>query len=163
MIKKKICLLGYFAVGKTSLTRQFVLGTFSDQYLTTIGVKIDKKEVTLDDEQVMLLIWDIHGEDRFQKVQQSYLIGASGYLLVIDATRDESLKVALDLKKMVETTIGELPFLVLLNKVDLVNEQVLNLQHLVAVGFDPECILFTSAKTGQGVDEAFLKLTKMMI
>jgi small GTP-binding protein len=163
MIKKKICLLGYFAVGKTSLIRQFVTGVFTDQYLTTIGVKIDKKAVTLDNEQVMLLIWDIHGEDRFQKVQQAYLIGASGYLLVVDVTREESLQVALDLKNMVEKTVGKLPFMVLLNKADLVNEQVMTQQRLMDAGFLTENILLTSAKTGMGVEKAFLELTKMMM
>lgn len=162
MIKKKICLLGYFAVGKTSLIRQFVSGVFSDQYLTTIGVKIDKKTMIVENEQVMLLIWDIHGEDRFQKVQLSYLIGASGYLLVVDATREESLQVAQDLHKMVENNIGKIPQLVLLNKVDLLQEQVLTPQKLIEAGFNAESIVQTSAKTGQGVEQAFMELTKLM-
>ena len=49
MIKKKICLIGAYAVGKTSLVRQFVSGIFSDDYLTTVGVKIDQRKVVIED------------------------------------------------------------------------------------------------------------------
>ena len=81
MIQKKICLLGGFGVGKTSLVAQFVHSLFSDKYLTTIGVKIEKKSVPVDETQVELVIWDIYGHDDFQKLRTSYLRGASGYLL----------------------------------------------------------------------------------
>ena len=87
MIQKKICMLGAFAVGKTSLVQRFVKSLFSDRYLTTVGVKIDKKIVTVGDTEVSLVLWDLAGEDEFQSVQTSYLRGASGYLLVIDGTR----------------------------------------------------------------------------
>lgn len=162
MIKKKICLLGFFAVGKTSLVRRFVFESFSEKYLSTIGVKIDKKEIQINHEPLQLLIWDIHGEDRFQKVQQSYLIGASGYFLVVDATREESLKVALDLKKLVNTTVGEIPFLLLLNKSDLVDEMVITPQHISKLGIPVENVFLTSAKTGIGVEEAFIELAKKL-
>lgn len=155
MIKKKICLLGYFAVGKTSLVQRFVFETFSEKYHTTIGVKIDKKEIQINNVPTQLLIWDIHGEDRFQKVQKSYLIGAAGYLLVLDCTREESLKVALELKNLVETTVGDLPFMALLNKSDLKDEQVLYPQTLEEHGIPAGNIILTSAKTGGGVEEAF--------
>lgn len=158
MIKKKICLLGYFAVGKTSLVQRFVFETFSEKYHTTIGVKIDKKEIQIANTPIQLLIWDIHGEDRFQKVQQSYLIGAAGYLLVLDSTREESLEVALELKNLVESTVGNIPFMALLNKSDLLDEQVLNPQILEEKGFPASNIILTSAKTGVGVEEAFIKL-----
>ena len=161
MIKKKICLLGYFAVGKTSLVRRFVHQTFNDSYLTTIGVKIDKKEVILDGNTFQLLIWDIHGEDRFQKVQKSYLMGASAFFLVVDATRKESLKAALDLKDLVESSVGKIPFLALINKTDLVDEIEIIKQDLMDVGIETDLIIETSAKTGNGVEEAFVQLTRM--
>jgi len=162
MIKKKICLLGFFAVGKTSLVRRFVYESFSEKYLSTIGVKIDKKEVQINEEPLQLLIWDIHGEDRFQKVQQSYLIGAAGYFLVVDATREESLQVALDLKKLVDTTVGEIPFLLLINKSDMIDEMVISPQQIINLGFPVENIFLTSAKTGMGVEEAFIELAKKL-
>ena len=90
VIQKKICMVGSFAVGKTSLVARFVRGIFSEKYLTTVGVKIDKRTVAVDDRQVNLLLWDLYGEDDFQKLKLSYLRGASGYFLVVDPTRPAS-------------------------------------------------------------------------
>ena len=86
MLQKKICMLGSFSVGKTSLVRRFVESIFSEAYHTSIGVKVDKKVVRVDDEDVTLVLWDIHGEDVYQKIRMSYLRGMSGYLLVADGT-----------------------------------------------------------------------------
>lgn len=163
MIKKKICLLGYFAVGKTSLVRRFVYETFSDKYHTTIGVKIDKKEVEVNGDTLQMLIWDIHGEDRFQKVQKAYLVGAAGYFLVVDAIRIESLEVLLKLKKMVDDTVGQIPFCVLINKSDLKQEVVVTTEQVTDLGFDIDQIILTSAKTGEGVEEAFSRLAKKLL
>ena len=66
--RKKICMLGTFAVGKTSLVAQFVHDIFSEKYLTTIGVKITKKSLELGGQPIELLLWDLNGEDRFQKL-----------------------------------------------------------------------------------------------
>src|ERR1700675_4666549 len=87
MLQKKVCMIGSFSVGKTSLIQRFVSSIFSDRYLTTVGVKIDKKVVRVDGEDVTLVLWDLYGEDEFQKMRMSYLRGASGYLLVADGTR----------------------------------------------------------------------------
>lgn len=94
MIQKKIVMLGSFAVGKTSLVARYVRSIFSEKYLTTIGVKVDKKEVALGDglPTVLLLLWDIYGDDEFQAIRPSLLRGASGYFLVADGTRPSSLE-----------------------------------------------------------------------
>ena len=84
MIQKKICMLGAYAVGKTSLVGRFVRSMFSEKYQTTVGVKIDQKTVNVGDQQVNMMLWDLHGEDEAQKVRLSYLRGASGYILVVD-------------------------------------------------------------------------------
>lgn len=67
MIKKKVVLLGSFAVGKTSLVQRYVKSIFSEKYQTTIGVKIDQKIVNIDNTELNLLLWDIYGEDDYQK------------------------------------------------------------------------------------------------
>ena len=94
MIQKKICMLGGFAVGKTSLVARYVTSMFSEKYLTTVGVKIDKKQVAVDGRDVTLMLWDIYGQDDFQDVQTSQLRGMSGYLLVVDGTRRATLETA---------------------------------------------------------------------
>ena len=78
MIQKKVCMLGAFAVGKTSLVKRFVDSMFSEKYQTTVGVKIDRKRIQLDEQEVNLVLWDIHGEDELQKVRLSYVRGTSG-------------------------------------------------------------------------------------
>ena len=94
MIQKKICTIGAFAVGKTSLIRRYVDSIFSEKYLTTVGVKIDKKPVNVLGQDVTLILWDIHGEDDFQEINMNYLRGSSAYILVVDGTRYSTLEKA---------------------------------------------------------------------
>lgn len=122
MIQKKICMVGAFATGKTSLVARFVKSIYSDNYHSTVGVKIDKKSIKLGEKELNLILWDIHGEDEFQKVQMSYLRGASGYFLVVDGTRKHTLQKAICLQKRVETAIGKVPFILVLNKFDLIED-----------------------------------------
>lgn len=163
MIKKKICMLGSFAVGKTSLVRQFVDSIFSEKYHTSIGVKIDKKIVTVDGAEINLVLWDIHGEDEFQKIQASYLVGTSGYFLVIDGTRSNTLAVVKELHQFTIKHIGSVPFIVLINKADLLNDWEIaeaEIELLKKKGWE---VIKTSAKTGEGVEEAFHRLANKLL
>ena len=163
MIQKKICMLGAFAVGKTSLVSRFVRSIFSEKYHTTVGVKIDKKSMALDGQEINLLLWDLHGEDAFQRVRTSYLRGSSGYLLVADGTRRSTLDTAHVLQERAEEAIGTVPFILLVNKADLVDEWEMDdgaLEELATGGWE---VMKTSAKTGEGVEDAFLTLTKKML
>jgi len=158
MIQKKICMLGAFAVGKTSLVGQFVSSMFSEDYLTTVGVKIDKKTVTIADEEVTLMLWDIAGEDDLQSVRMSYLRGAAGFLLVIDGTRAETLEIARGLVDRTRGAIGEVPFVVAVNKSDLVEEWELGEGAIERLEDDGWTVVTTSAKTGEGVEDVFRRL-----
>lgn len=163
MLKQKICLLGSFGVGKTSLVARFVTSLFSDKYHTTVGVKIDKKIVTVGDEEVTLMIWDMAGEEDGVPVKLNQLRDASGYLLVIDGTRSKTLEVAKSIQQRVVAEIGERPFLALVNKVDLRDTWEIPdsaWSGLAAAGWS---ILETSAKTGDHVEEAFLTLTSRIL
>jgi len=163
MIQKKICMLGAFAVGKTSLVARFVHSMFSEKYHTTLGVKIDKKVLSVDQKEVTLVLWDIAGEDEFQKVQTSYLRGSSGYILVVDGTRSETLDRAMMLREKVEKDIAVLPFILLLNKADLENEWTVAPAALDELAKSGVPLYRTSAKTGQNVEEAFVTLTRRMM
>ena len=163
MISKKVCMLGGFAVGKTSLVSRFVRSLFSDKYLTTVGVKIDKKTVSVPGHDVDLVLWDIYGEDDFQKMRASYLKGANGYLLVVDGTRRATVDVARDLHRLAVDTAGRVPFLVLVNKADLQDAWEIDSEALNALGRDGWTVVKTSAKTGEGVEEAFTRLATAML
>jgi small GTP-binding protein len=163
MLQKKMCMLGAFGVGKTSLVRRYVQSIFSDTYLTTVGVKIDKKVVTVGAETVTLLLWDIAGEDDVSPIRMSYLRGASGYLLVADGTRAETLDIASSIQSRVRAEIGAVPFLVLMNKADLQESWDIGRDTLDGLENAGWNVLHTSAKTGQGVEEAFQELAKRMV
>jgi small GTP-binding protein len=163
MIQKKICMLGGFAVGKTSLVSQFVSSIFSEKYLTTVGVKIDKKSVSVNEEEVTLMLWDIYGQDELQTVQQSYLRGCSGYLLVIDGTRVATADAAVRLHETARQAVGEVPFVVVLNKVDLRDQWQIDERGLWKLAERGAPIVQTSAKTGEGVEKTFTTLARAMI
>lgn len=163
MISKKICMVGAYAVGKTSLVAQFVTSMFSDKYLTTVGVKIDKKSLSVDDQQVNLMLWDVAGEDECQNFKLTYLRGAAGYLLVADLTRAATLEIAQSLQARAHDLAGELPFILLLNKSDLTDRRQIPADALAALREKGWQILETSAKTGANVDAAFEQLTRKML
>lgn len=156
-------MLGSFGVGKTSLISRFVYSIFSEQYQSTIGVRIDRKVVETGMGDLRMLIWDLHGDDEFQRVRASYLRGMSGYVLVADGTREESLQVAIDLHKLATDTVGDVPFALLVNKFDLEDEWNIDLQRiddLQSLGWQ---IRKTSAKSGQMVNESFEWLANTML
>ena len=162
MIQKKICLLGAFSVGKTSLIKRYVNSMFDDKYLTTVGVKVDKREMTVNDQDVKLMIWDLAGEDDYSSLQKSYLRGASGFILVIDGTRPGSLDTAMQIAKTAKDTLGDVPFVTALNKADLEEQWRLTESSLVELNenYNP---LRTSAKTGQNVELLFQNLATQML
>lgn len=158
----KICILGDFAVGKTSTIERFVNNQFSDKYLTTIGVKVDTKEIVIDGIDLKLIIWDLAGTDQFKKMDFAYLRGASGYVLVADGTRSQTISAARDLRKQVEADFGELPFVFLVNKSDLRRSWEVTEEELEPLrGFCSD-IFVTSAKTGDAVNEALTRLGSLV-
>jgi small GTP-binding protein len=163
MIQKKVCMVGAFATGKTSLVARFVKSIYSESYQSTVGVKIDKKSLNLEDREVNLLLWDVQGEDDFQKLRLSYLRGLSGYLLVVDGTRRATLEKAFSLQEIIEETVGTAPFIVILNKSDLRDEWEIDSAAMEEISKRGWIVIQGSAKTGLGVEEAFLNLAKKMV
>ncbi|MFK8015523.1 MAG: Rab family GTPase [Gammaproteobacteria bacterium] len=163
MTTRKICIIGDFAVGKTSTVARVVHNVFSDKYLTTVGVKIDTKSLALEDGRAMkLVIWDIAGTDRFTAVEYSYLRGASGYLLVIDGTRRQTMDVALELQREARERYGDVPCVTLVNKNDLTAQWQLTDDDLKALRANGHRVYLTSARTGEKVEEALLALSQLM-
>ncbi len=163
MVQKKICMVGMFATGKTSLVQRFVYSKFSEKYHSTVGVKIDRKELDVDRTRVNLLLWDLAGNDRFQNVQASYLNGSSGIFFVVDGTRRETLTELAGLQQLVEQVVGGVPAVIAINKADLEDQWQLGEGDLHALSGKRRHVLRTSAKTGDGVNEAFLWLASQML
>ena len=148
---------GAFSVGKTSLIQRYVSSLFDDKYLTTVGVKIDKKIVELPDQKMMLMIWDLAGEDDYNSLKLSHLRGASGYILVVDGTRPKSLEVAIEIQKLAQGALGDVPFIIATNKADLQEQWMLSdedINSLKALS----TVVSTSAKNGDNVEALFTQL-----
>ncbi|ELS03933.1 small GTP-binding protein domain protein [Xenococcus sp. PCC 7305] len=168
VISKKICLLGDFSVGKTSLIRRFIEGKFSDQYLTTVGVKISRKSLKLDalEQTINFILWDIEGQTKFQSITPSYLQGSTGVIIVGDLTRPETLS---SLQKHLELFLQINPqgiAVVALNKTDLVAPEKLS-KLLEQYSFSNQTEVLasygTSAKSGNCVNEMFQQLAQSIL
>lgn len=159
VIQKKVCLLGDFAVGKTSLIQRYVYNQFSENYLTTIGVHITKKELRLGKNSIVLIIWDLAGDDGMQKVTAPYLAGAAGAILVGDLSRSETIgHLSSQLRIFEEINPGS-SIIVALNKVDLLAEPADVQGAARMAGLPNDMPLFlTSCKTGENVESVFASL-----
>ena len=155
MIQKKICILGPTGVGKTSLTKQFVEGIFSEKYKTTIGVKIDKKHVHEKDNDVQLLIWDLEGIDRYCGFNPRYLRGASAYIIVVDQTRSQSLLEGMEILELARDHYPNVPAFFVVNKTDLPTRWHWSEEELASYAQKFAALIKTSAKTGENVDKLF--------
>ena len=163
MLTKKICMLGSFSVGKTSLVTRFVLRAYSADYLTTVGVKVDKKVLRVGEQEVMLMLWDLAGDDDFQRMNLNFLRGSAGIIYVADGTRPASLDAVIDLRERVRANLGELPAVLALNKADLVDAWLVveaRLEKLQEMGWS---VRKTSAKDGVNVEESFSELASRLL
>jgi len=169
-ISAKVCLLGAFAVGKTSLVRRFVYDAFDDKYISTIGVKVSRKTVIVPHEDgpidVNMMLWDLAGSEEFSRLRTSYFRGAAGAVLVCDVTRPDTLPGLLSHARELAQVCPQACFVVAGNKRDLVDEQQVTLAELegAAAAIEDEtgcgsvpCFL-TSALTGQEVETLFRRL-----
>jgi len=162
MLQKKICLLGTYAVGKTSLVSRFVHSIFSAKYHTTVGVKVDKKVLQLAGKSVKLMIWDVQGEDEGYRINPNYLRGAAGFVLVADCSRPQTIE-ALDLLNIrVRATLGSVPCVVAINKIDLFDSQQFHAQALDSGSLAGVDRFYTSAKMGLQVDEMLHQLARLI-
>jgi len=167
ILAKKICMVGDFGVGKTSLIRRFVERQFSDRYLSTVGVKISRKTVAVTDsergeQELKLLIWDIEGQTKFKAIAPSYLQGASGILVVGDATRPETIDHLSDRIHDFATIEPCGLVAAALNKADLSDRDELTqvADSLKSASEQMVGVYQTSAKTGENVDLIFEQLAK---
>ena len=157
---KKVVLLGHFGVGKTSLIRQFVETEFSEDYMVTVGVHVKKKDVLIGDETVSLIIWDIEGNTSISKARASYLMGTHGFVYVFDLTRPETYESLEDEMSYLDTNFNGIPLALVGNKNDLIEKKSRD----AMFGHEPynNCY-FTSAKTGENVEDMFLAIAEKMI
>jgi small GTP-binding protein len=167
-IARKVCLLGDFAVGKTSLVRRFVYNRFDDRYISTIGVKVSRKVVALPREsgavELTMMLWDLAGSEEFDRLRFAYLRGAAGAVLVCDLTRAETLN---SLERYVRDLHSVSPtarIVLAANKNDLLDKRQVAYEQVagLALALDAPYYL-TSARTGEEVETMFRDLGKVLV
>lgn len=165
---KKICLLGDFAVGKTSLVRRFVYNRFDDQYISTIGVKVSRKSVMIPHAEAVVemnfMVWDLAGGSTPGSVATSYLRGASGAILVCDLTRADTLPSLAQYGTALREIMPRAQLVVAANKMDLADEHQLTIAQVIEQAAQLDASYFlTSAKVGDAVDKAFRHLATLVL
>jgi len=169
-MKVKVCLVGEGAVGKTALIRRFIHDQFDDRYISTLGAKVSKKEITVKNPKgdgeiaIDMTIWDIMGEKGFRELlKEAYFHGAQGVLAVCDITRKDTLNELHDWIAAVHKVTGQIPIQFLANKADLVKQAAMtedDMKKVADVHKSP--YLYTSAKSGQNVEAGFQGLATMI-
>jgi len=158
-ISKKVILTGSFCVGKTSLISRFVYSRFPFSYQTTLGVRIDKKVVSMQNFNLNMIIWDIGGEQTQSRVPESYYLGSSGVIYVFDISRPSSFFNMIEDVNYIQKKLPNAPIITVGNKTDLLDEATLEeVKRILPRPAD----FYTSAKLGANVNDVFLKLAKAM-
>lgn len=164
-VTSKVCIVGDFAVGKTSVVERFVNNQFSEKYLTTVGVKVDTKEIDLPDAGVRqkLILWDVAGTDTFGATELAYLRGAAGHVFVADGTRPHTLGTVAQLREDINGRYGAAPSVLLINKHDLTGSWEVSNERIAQVRPDFGAVFLTSAKTGAEVENALAQLARHIV
>lgn len=172
-LKVKISLVGEAAVGKTSLIQRFVKDEFDDRYISTLGAKVSKKELLVEDADtaatvnLVMMIWDIMGEKHIRDLlREAFFMGTQGIIAVCDVTRYSTLRELDNWVQSVYEVVGPVPVVYAVNKADLMDEVLLlfgerDLEESTAAFEAP--FFFTSAKTGEKVQDVFSTLGEEIV
>ena len=168
-IKVKVCLAGEPMVGKTSLIRRYVLDEYDDRYIATLGAKVTKKEIEVEDPKrgpvdVSMILWDIWGNKNVRELlKDAYYHGAHGILAVCDVTRPETMAELDGWAQAIRSVAGDIPVCLLANKTD-VADRPLRETEVRKFSKDRSWPAYpTSAKTGAGVEDAFHQIVRQIL
>ncbi len=161
--KLKLVVIGNSGVGKTSLCRRFALGLFEESYKSTIGADFYTRRVKVDGGELVLIIWDLAGQERFGFIRSSFYAGSKGVVVVFSLVDRKSFEDVPGWVREARDNVGEVPILLVGSKKDLGAEVDRSsaedmVRKLGLIGY-----VETSAKTGEGVEDAFMTLTKKVI
>ncbi len=157
----KITVIGDGSVGKTSLIQKFTHGTFQKDYLKTVGAQFSEYRMEINNDKIRVLFWDIAGQDDFLFLRPTFYRASKAAIIVYSLEENDLGKRSFEHIESwyedIKNFCGDIPVIIFANKVDLIEENNLDtfkIQQIVKNrGFFMYCI--TSAKTGQGVNDAF--------
>ena len=163
-----ILLLGDLAVGKTSLIARYTNGVFNETYISTVGIENLLKQEIINNENVLVKIWDTAGQERFRAITPSILRNAEGVIIVFDVTSKDSFENIKEWINTLKINVGDnansIPVIIVGNKIDKEDEREIEKNDALKFAEDNKYKYFeTSAKTGEGVDDAFRDMAKQIL
>ncbi len=163
----KIIVVGDYGVGKTTLITRFVDEKFREDYRPTLGVQFTKKDVMINEDMIELVIWDIAGQESYFEIRQRFYEQASGFFMVYDVTRLNSLKNLEKWYKDVTSHTGKIPCILIGNKIDLTEYIKVTREDVKKIlensNIEISKSIETSAKTGENVEDSFKTLTSLIL
>ena len=164
----QILIIGDSSVGKTCLIQRYANGIFKEDYTTTVGLDFHTKQEMINNLTVSIKLWDTAGQERFKALTPSFFRNAEGVVLAYDVTNSESFDNLKFWINSIKTNLFEknifIPIIIIGNKIDL--EDMRDISKDIANKFAKENnfkYFETSAKTGEGVDEAFRDLVNQIL
>ena len=161
----KLLLMGESNVGKTSIILRYTENEFQTSGISTCGVDVKVKYVSVDNIKIKLVIWDTAGQERFRGLAKNYFRGANGFILVYDITNKNSfVKLKGWMNDAKEKIDDEYKMVVIGNKKDCEDEREVDSKLLKEFGEkNGVTTMEVSAKTGEGVDSLFTEMVKELL
>jgi small GTP-binding protein len=164
----KVSVIGDGRVGKTSLIKKFTKGSFQTDYIKTIGAQFSVFDKIVNGDQIRLFFWDIAGQDDFHFLRSSFFKNTKAAIIVFSLEENELGKMSFDHVSDWNNDLthycGTIPIIIFANKVDLVKKSNMDTTRIKNLVDDGDYLNFflTSAKTGQGVVEAFNEIIEIL-
>ena len=164
----QILLIGDSSVGKTSLIQRYANGIFKEEYLATVGLDYYTKQEMINDITVLVKLWDTAGQERFKALTPNYFRNAEGVVLAYDVTNSDSFDNLKFWINSIKSNLGEknifIPIIIIGNKIDMEGMRDITKEDASKFAKENNYKYFeTSAKTGQGVDEAIRDLVNQIL
>ncbi|XP_038656585.1 ras-related protein Rab-23 isoform X1 [Scyliorhinus canicula] len=157
----KVVVVGNGAVGKSSMIQRYCKGIFTKDYKKTIGVDFLERQIQVNDEDVRLMLWDTAGQEEFDAITKAYYRGAQACVLVFSTTDRESFEAIPSWKEKVEAEVGNIPTVLVQNKIDLLDETVLKNEEAEALAKKLKLRFYrASVKEDLNVNEVFKYLAE---
>ncbi|XP_024082153.1 ras-related protein Rab-23 [Cimex lectularius] len=152
----KVVIVGNGAVGKSSMIQRYCKGTFTKDYKKTIGVDFLERQIECEGEEVRLMLWDTAGQEEFDAITKAYYRGAQACVLAFSTTDRDSFEAIQSWKKKVEDECGEIPTVLVQNKIDLMDQTVVDPEEVDLLSRALGCrLMHTSVKEDVNVNAVF--------
>lgn len=157
----KVVVVGNGAVGKSSMIQRYCKGIFTKDYKKTIGVDFLERQIFVNDEEVRLMLWDTAGQEEFDAITKAYYRGAQACVLVFSTTDRDSFQSIDNWKEKIEAEVGDIPTVLVQNKIDLLEETVVKNEEAEALAKRLKLRFYrASVKEDLNVNEVFKYLAE---